>query len=93
MAAFAEEDKAKYLQYRCEENRGLTNMVNFLVALDDHIRREVWEREVFSTNMMELYDAVIRLGDAKEVGRYNNLHKQFGKDNQTKSLTPSKHQA
>ena len=69
LARYAEEYKAKYLQYKCEENPQLGMMGSFLASLDETIRRMVWEREKLFEMMMELLDIVIRLGDARELGR------------------------
>ena len=41
----------------------------FLASLDKTIRRKVWEHEELPEIMMELLDTVIRLGDARELGR------------------------
>lgn len=70
---YAEEYKAKYLQYDCEKNPQLGMMGVFLASLDESIRCKVWERENLSSTMMELFDIVIRLGDVREVGRSKTL--------------------
>lgn len=41
----------------------------FFASLDETIWRKVWERENLPTTMMELFDVVICLGDAHELGR------------------------
>ena len=69
LARYAEEYKAKYLQYKCEENPQLEMMGAFLASLDETIRRKVWECEKLPETMLELLNTVIRLGDARKLGR------------------------
>ena len=69
LARYAEEYKAKYLQYKSEENPQLGMMGAFMASLDETIRRKVWEREKLPETMLELLDTVIRLGEARELGR------------------------
>ena len=56
---YAEEYKAKFLQFDCEKNPGLGMMGSFLTSLDENIRRKVWERQRLPTTMLELFDVVI----------------------------------
>lgn len=91
LARYPEEYKSKYLQYKCEENPGLGMMGAFLASLDETIRRKVWEREKLPETMMELFDVVIRLGDAREVGFQENplqKPKGFEKNFQTQGGGP-----
>jgi hypothetical protein len=69
LSRYAEEYKSKYLQFDCEKNPQLGMIEAFLASLDETVRRKVWERENLPTTMLELFDVVIRLGDAREVGR------------------------
>ena len=69
LARYAEEYKAEYLQYKCEENTQLGMKSAFLASLNETIRQKVWEREKLPETMLELLDTVICLGDVRELGK------------------------
>ena len=68
---YAKEYKSKYIQFNCEKNPQLGMTGTFLASLEESIRRKVWELESLPTTTIKLLDVVIRLGDAREVERFD----------------------
>ena len=66
LSRYAEEYKAKFLQFDCGKNPNLGMMGSFQASLDENICRKVWERERLPTTKLELLDVVIRLCDARK---------------------------
>ena len=66
---YIKEYKAKYLQFDCEKNPRLDMIGAFLTRLHESFWCKLWKRENHPTTMMELLDVMIRLGNARKIGR------------------------